>query len=81
MKIGKVDGGGPGGASGAESSKEGLLEGIPVVTVNATAFEGVKPTEIVPTESFEHEGHGLVGGPGHCSAVNWSLTLHEYRGN
>ncbi len=38
MKVGEIDGGSPRSLSGAESSKKGLLEGIPVVAFDAAAL-------------------------------------------
>ena len=68
MEISKVDGGSPGSASGAESSEEGLLEGIPVIAVDAAAFESIKPAKSVAAEGIKNEGHSLVGRPGRGSA-------------
>jgi hypothetical protein len=68
MKVSEVDGGIPGSASGAESSKEGLPEGVPVIAVDAAAFESIKPAKSVAAEGIKNEGHSLVGRPGRGSA-------------
>jgi hypothetical protein len=68
MEVSEVDGGSPGSMSGAESSKEGLLKGIPVITIDAAAFESIKPAESVAAEGIKNESHSLVGRPGRGSA-------------
>ena len=43
MEVGEVDGGRARGPGGAEGSQECPLKGIPVVAVDAAAFEGIEP--------------------------------------
>ena len=52
------------GPSGAEGSQERALEGIPIIAVDAAAFQGIKPPESIAAEGIEDEGHRLVGRPG-----------------
>ena len=64
MEVGEVDGGRTRRPGGAEGSKERLFKGIPVVAVDAAAFEGIKPSECIAAEGIEDEGHRLIGRPG-----------------
>jgi hypothetical protein len=64
VEIGEVDGGRARSPGGAESSQECLLEGIPVIAVDAAAFKGIKPPESIAAEGIEDEGHRLIGCPG-----------------
>jgi hypothetical protein len=43
VEVGEVDGGRARSPGGAESSQERTLKGIPVVAVDAAAFEGIEP--------------------------------------
>ncbi len=67
MEVSEVNGCSSGSTRGAEGSKEGLLKGVPVVMIDAAAFECVKPEEGVAAEGIKNEGHSLVGGPGRGS--------------
>jgi hypothetical protein len=47
MEVGEVDGGSTGCTGGAEGSQEGMLKCIPIIPVDAAAFESIKPAESV----------------------------------
>ncbi len=64
VEVGEVDGGRTRSPGGAESRQERTLKGIPVVAVDAAAFQCIKPPESVAAESVEDEGHRLISRPG-----------------
>ena len=64
VEVGEVDGGRTRSPGGAESRQERTLKGIPVVAVDAAAFQGIKPPESVAAEGIEDEGHRLISRPG-----------------
>jgi hypothetical protein len=64
MEVGEVDGSRTRSPSGAEGSQERALEGIPIIAIDAAAFQGIKPPECIAAEGIEDEGHRLIGCPG-----------------
>jgi hypothetical protein len=68
MEVSEVDGGSPGSTGSAESSKGGMLKCVPVISVDAAAFESIKPAESVAAEGIKNKGHSLFGRPGRGSA-------------
>jgi hypothetical protein len=63
MKVSEVHGGRARRPSSAESSQECTLKSIPVVSVDATAFQGIEPSECIAAEGIKDEGHRLLGRP------------------
>ncbi len=59
MEVGEVNG----GRTSAECSQECMLKSIPVVPVDAAAFQGIEPAERIAAEGIEDEGHRLIGRP------------------
>ena len=47
MEVGEVDGGSTGCTGGAEGSQEVMLKCVPIIPVDAAAFESIKPAESV----------------------------------
>jgi hypothetical protein len=65
MEVSEVDGGSLGSTGSAESSKEGMLKCVPVISVDAAAFESIKPAESVAAE-------GII-----TKAIVWSAVQAE----
>ena len=63
MEVGEVNGCRTRSTGCAEGFEKSRLEGVPVVTVDATAFERVEPFQRVSPKGVEDEGHRLRGRP------------------